>query len=116
MTKVCQEKFIVLFLFLSSFLGYSQASKRIILECKSELLKPGQHPLPLNFSSTSSVKPIATYFPFYSTQSEKKPVFCRMEDNLYKRFNVWIVMRAGSDEEYKKLIEEKNKPNHENTP
>ena len=35
----------------------------------------------------------------------KKPIFCRMEDKLYKRLNVWVVFRAGSDDAYKKLIE-----------
>ena len=34
----------------------------------------------------------------------KGSVFCRMEDKLYKRFSVWIKIRAGSDDEYRKMI------------
>lgn len=30
--------------------------------------------------------------------------FCRMEDKLHARFNVWIKLRAGSDEIYRKMI------------
>jgi hypothetical protein len=39
-----------------------------------------------------------------SIQQNKRPVFCRMEDNLHKRLNVWILFRAGSDADYRKLI------------
>lgn len=86
------------------------------MECKSEILKPGQHPSQLNFSSTQLVKATTSNSFLNPIQTGKKPMFCRMEDDLHKRFNVWIVLRAGSDEEYKKLIEEKDKPIHENTP
>ena len=34
----------------------------------------------------------------------KQAFFCKMEDKLYKRFNVWIKLRAGSDEYYRSLI------------
>ncbi len=34
----------------------------------------------------------------------KRPMFCKMEDKLHKRFNVWITLRAGTDEDYRKLI------------
>src|SRR3954468_6998039 len=96
-------KLIALFFILSCDLGYSQTPDRIILECKSQILKPGHSSRPLNFSST--LQPNLTDRSFLSSvQSGKKPMFCRMEDNLCKRFNVWIVMRAGSDEDYKKLI------------
>ncbi|MGZ3942103.1 MAG: hypothetical protein ACXVOH_08505 [Bacteroidia bacterium] len=30
--------------------------------------------------------------------------FCKMEDKLHNRFNVWLTLRAGSDESYRKLI------------
>jgi hypothetical protein len=30
--------------------------------------------------------------------------FCRMEDKLHARFNVWLTLRAGSDESYRKMI------------
>jgi len=39
-----------------------------------------------------------------STRGNIRPVFCKMEDNLHKRFNVWILLRAGSDADYRRLI------------
>jgi hypothetical protein len=30
--------------------------------------------------------------------------FCKMEDKVYNRLNVWIKLRAGSDEIYRKMI------------
>jgi hypothetical protein len=30
--------------------------------------------------------------------------FCRMEDKLHARFNVWLTLRAGSDESYRQMI------------
>ncbi len=53
-----------------------------------------------------SVKPICSLLTII--QTDKKPVFCKMEDRLHKRFNVWVLLRAGSDEDYRKLISSKN--------
>ncbi|MBK7666801.1 MAG: hypothetical protein IPJ32_05265 [Sphingobacteriaceae bacterium] len=116
MSKIQNQKFIFCLLILSCSFGYSQNSGRILLECKSEILEPGWQHQQLNFSSNAQSIAIANYSFLKQTQSVKKPMFCRMEDNLHKRFNIWIVMRAGSDEEYKKLIYEENKPKHESTP
>ena len=33
----------------------------------------------------------------------KKPMFCRMEDNFSKRYNVVLQFRAGTDEQYRKM-------------
>jgi hypothetical protein len=33
----------------------------------------------------------------------KKPVFCRMEDNISNRYNFIFQLRAGSDEHYRSL-------------
>ena len=85
------------------------------MECKSEILKPGRQHQQLNFSSKPQSIAIVNNSFLSPTQSVKKPMFCRMEDNLHKRFNIWIVMRAGSDDEYKKLITEGDKLKHENT-
>ena len=30
--------------------------------------------------------------------------FCKMEDKVYTKLNVWIKLRAGSDEIYRKMI------------
>jgi hypothetical protein len=55
--------------------------------------------------STSDHHPIQNNYSFSKIfLSTKRPMFCKMEDNLHKRFNVWIVFRAGLDEEYRKLI------------
>ena len=55
-----------------------------------------------------SYKPLNYSEPKYSMLTQlsktKKPMFCRLEDNLCKRFNVWILFRAGSDADYQKLI------------
>jgi hypothetical protein len=32
--------------------------------------------------------------------------FCRMEEKVHARYNVWIKLRTGSDETYRKLIRE----------
>ena len=32
------------------------------------------------------------------------PFFCRMENKNYKRFNILITLRAGSDEAYRKML------------
>jgi hypothetical protein len=93
--------------FLTCTLGYSQTTNRFLLDCKSELLKPGRTQKPLNFSSSANV--ITQNYFLIQPQLGKKPMFCRMEDNLHKRFNIWIVMRAGGDEEYRKLIDEREK-------
>ena len=36
--------------------------------------------------------------------SPKRPIFCRMEDKLFERLNVWIKFRTGSDDYYRSLI------------
>ncbi len=114
MPKISIKIILCVFILSSSF-GYSQTQRKILLDCKSEILKPGKRPQPLNFSST--LQPYLTNNSFLDPiQPAKKPMFCRMEDNLHKRFNVWIVMRAGSDEEYKKLIDEKDKPKSKEIP
>ncbi len=115
MSKIQIQKFIFCLLILSCSFGYSQTSRTIFFECKSEILKPGRQYQRLNFSSTPQSIAIANNSFLKQAQPVKKPMFCRMEDNLHKRFNVWIVMRAGSDDEHKKLIEEKEKPKYENT-
>ena len=38
------------------------------------------------------------------SSNTKQPMFCRMEDKLHNRLNVWIKFRTGSDEFYRTLI------------
>ncbi len=46
--------------------------------------------------------------PLYSTKNlypkTNLPLFCQMEVNLHKHLNIWMVFRAGNDEEYRKFI------------
>ncbi len=58
--------------------------------------------------SFSDVHSIQTNYSFSKIfLGTKRPLFCKMEDNLHKRFNVWIVFRAGLDENYRRLIDTK---------
>jgi hypothetical protein len=41
---------------------------------------------------------------FVKYELPKGAVFCRMEEKLWHKFNVWIKLRAGSDEMYRQLI------------
>ncbi len=60
--------------------------------------------LPLFFNLQSSHNETPSFVFLKPGQSYRKPMFCRMEDKLYKRCNVWILFRAGSDESYRQLI------------
>ena len=50
-----------------------------------------------------TMNPEPAHFVLAQSSSINRPIFCRMEDHLYKRFNVWIVLRAGSDDDYRRL-------------
>jgi hypothetical protein len=32
-------------------------------------------------------------------------VFCRMENSVYERYNVWVKIRAGDEDSYRRMIE-----------
>jgi hypothetical protein len=60
---------------------------------------------PLLFFSSIPQPSLQTDLSFAKAfHATKRPMFCKMEDNLHKRLNVWIVLRAGSDADYRKLI------------
>ncbi len=64
-------------------------------------------PLPLFFiNKTKYTAPV--YSSVKINPQSKLPAFCQMEVNLYKRFNVWMVFRAGNDEDYKRLMRQNN--------
>ena len=64
-------------------------------------------PLPLLFiNKTNYTSPI--YSSAKINPQTKLPAFCQMEVNLHKRFNVWMVFRAGNDEDYKRLMHQNN--------
>jgi len=51
----------------------------------------------------------------YSINLKIKPFiheafFCKMEDKLHARLNVWVKLRAGNDEMYRMMIAEPNNP------
>jgi len=50
----------------------------------------------------------------FSSAPSKKPIFCRMEDNISNRYNFQFQLRAGTDEQYRNLafprkVEKRNK-------
>lgn len=52
-------------------------------------------------SGSSTLSRTENNFKLLSPQ--KKPVFCRMEDELCNTFNVCLQLRAGSDQDYRNL-------------
>lgn len=53
--------------------------------------------------SASTKTIIRTNNNFALQHPERKPMFCRMEDKLHDKFKVWLQLRAGSDQDYRKL-------------
>ncbi|MEP7169898.1 MAG: hypothetical protein ABI855_11060, partial [Bacteroidota bacterium] len=45
--------------------------------------------------------------PFMSTPVHYTAFFCKIENRMHERFNVWIKFRAGDDESYRKITEER---------
>ncbi|HXP50989.1 MAG TPA: hypothetical protein VN922_13605 [Bacteroidia bacterium] len=50
------------------------------------------------YSPANSFKSLHTYCFTYSLP--KGAIFCRMEDALHQRFNIWIKFRMGDDDRY----------------
>lgn len=97
------KKIFCLLLLIGGTKLFAQQAKLDLPEFKSNTVISCQKPT-LNFLTRNySVIKIENSFSEVHS-SVKRPLFCRMEDNLHKRFNVWIVLRAGSDDEYRKLI------------
>ena len=80
--------------------NFAQTNHKL-LECKSDILNGKEKPI--LFFSNFKYHSAPIDFSFKQSHS-KLPLFCKMEDDLHKRFNIWIVLRAGSDADYKKLI------------
>ena len=58
---------------------------------------------PLIFINTTNyIAPI--YSSLKINPQTKLPLFCQMEANLHKHLKVWMVFRAGNDEDYRKFI------------
>lgn len=49
-------------------------------------------------TNTAAVKPLPNYI--YNYVLPKGAIFCRMEDALHSRFNIWIKFRMGDDDRY----------------
>jgi hypothetical protein len=67
-----------------------------------ELFKPLYQNLS-NYAGTlltpsTSFRPLPAYSFTYSLP--KGAIFCRMEDALHQRFNIWIKFRMGDDDRY----------------
>jgi len=59
------------------------------------------HLSPLLFSTEKENNNISIILP----PVKHTAFFCVMEDKVYSKLNVWIKLRAGSDEIYRKMIE-----------
>ncbi|HWY10421.1 MAG TPA: hypothetical protein VN026_03795 [Bacteroidia bacterium] len=104
MMRVLHIRFIFNLLLLSfGSKSFAQQSSLKLLDCKSDVLTGKEKPI--LFFSTFQYHSVQTDFSLKQLNTARRPMFCRMEDDLHKRFNVWIVLRAGSDADYKKLIE-----------
>lgn len=101
---ILQKHILFCLLFICAINYYGQQNKFVPFVLKTNFDVSTK---PLLFLNNISVIPYAqTNYCFAKKNNEcKKPIFCRMEDKLYKRLNVWVVFRAGSDDAYKKLIE-----------
>ena len=103
MRKLFSIKFIFCLLFLIyGTKHFAQRSGYKLLDCKSDWLDRKERPV-LCFS-TLKYHLVQTDFSLKQFNISRRPMFCRMEDDLHKRLKIWIVLRAGSDADYKKLI------------
>lgn len=66
------------------------------------------HPNTLTLSPNINYHILNKRTEFY-TVPPKLAFFCRMEDRFRNKFNVYLKLRAGSDEEYMKMIGAGNK-------
>ena len=91
-----------IFLFFIVFLAsrvFAQADPSF-LHFKNNHLNTNYKPL---FALSAPSILVRTEYNFKLSSPIKKPVFCRMEDKLCNKFNVWLQLRAGSDQDYRKL-------------
>ena len=58
------------------------------------------NPSPFLFSAEKENNTISMFLP----SIKHTAFFCVMEDKVYSKLNVWIKLRAGSDEIYRKMI------------
>ena len=97
--------YVVLIFFFSVISCYSQKTERNPLHFSTTVFSGNKTQLvfaaPFMFSQRQ--KPFTIAF-----KPQKLPVFCQLEVDLHSHFNVWMVLRAGNDEDYKKLIRQNN--------
>lgn len=61
--------------------------------------------VPVNFNLQSQ-----TFIPIFERSVHYTAFFCKMENKLHNKFNVWIKLRAGSDDEYQRLTRDDQLP------
>lgn len=83
--------------------GFSQESSSHFHLLKDPLLLPERSYVLLSHADKPIFIPQKLCFPIQKEEAPK-PIFCRMEDRLHKRFKIWLILRAGSDTEYRELI------------
>ena len=93
----------LIFILYCTLNSFSQT--KLFLSVDNDLFFKNEKPLSFlpNSQKQFELKPICSLVTV--TQTNKKPMFCKMEDKLHKRFNVWILLRAGSDSDYRKMIQ-----------
>ncbi|HTA61091.1 MAG TPA: hypothetical protein VK835_01490 [Bacteroidia bacterium] len=74
----------------------------ISLKAQSNLAKPLF--LKTNSSSFLSLPEKENNISMFLPSIKHTAFFCVMEDKVYSKLNVWIKLRAGSDEIYRKMI------------
>ena len=86
---------IVCFLLSQCVVGFGQ-----LLFAKISLQKPLTHSAYLVFPAYQRPSVFSANPLHINCQLPKGAIFCRMEDALYKKFNIWIKFRMGNDDRY----------------
>jgi hypothetical protein len=99
MLRMFRKKLVVIALLCITNSSFAQQIRfdfpKADLATKNTIVFPSQQ------SSFLTKYPVVSILSF---QKRKLPFFCNMEEKLHKRFNIWIVLRAGSEEQYRKFL------------
>jgi hypothetical protein len=94
------KKVLILFSLLSASIIFAQKADLSFLQFRLSPLNNNFKPV---FTLSSPAALVRTECNFAISGQQRKPMFCRMEDKLCNKFNVWLQLRAGSDQDYRKM-------------
>jgi hypothetical protein len=94
------KKVLMVFIILSASIASAQKADPSFLQFKNNYFGKNFKPV---FALSAPVVLIRTEYNFKISSPQRKPMFCRMEDKLCNKFNIWLQLRAGSDQDYRKL-------------